>query len=410
MLKILVQKFGGTSVGSIDRIKNVAKRVIEYKQQGYDVVVTVSAMAGETNRLISLAKEITPHPHEREYDMMVSTGEQVSIALLAIALHAEGCKAISMNSYQAGIYTDSSHTKAKIEKIHTELIEKKLKEGNVVIVAGFQGIDENNNITTLGRGGSDTTAVALAAALKAEKCEIYTDVDGIYTADPRIVKNASKLKYITHDEMLELASLGAKVLHSRSVEFAKKYSVPLVVKSSFSNDEGTIILREFEGMEKFIVSGITCKKDEAKVNIIGIPDKPGIAAKIFGRLADENINVNMIAQSSLSKTSDLNNLSFTIPGEELKHASTVLESIKKELKPNDIVIDNEIAILSIVGVGMKSHPGVAAGLFSALGEKNINIQMVGTSEIKISVVIDENKGDEAVKILHDHFKLDNMNI
>ena len=395
-------------MGTTERIKKVAERVIMAKEAGYDVVVAVSAMSGETDRLINLAKEISAHPNEREYDMMVSTGEQVSIALLAIALHHMGHKAISMNAFQAGIYTDSSHTKAKIEKIHSQKIEEKLKDGNIVIVAGFQGIDEHENVTTLGRGGSDTTAVAVAAALHAEKCEIYTDVDGIYTADPRIVPNASKLKYITYDEMLELASLGAKVLHSRSVEFSKKYKVPLEVLTSFSNTEGTIIVEEYQGMEKFVVSGITCKKDEAKISIIGIPDKPGVAAKVFNALAVNNINVNMIAQSSLAQDSALNNISFTIPLADLKAANQVLESLRQELTPESIVIDDEIAILSLVGIGMKSHPGVAAGVFQVLGEHKVNIEMIGTSEIKISVVIKKKHSDDMVRLLHEYFKLDKI--
>ncbi|HCL55758.1 MAG TPA: aspartate kinase [Spirochaetia bacterium] len=407
-MSIIVQKYGGTSVGSPDRIKNVAKRVIAYKEKGHEMVVTVSAMSGETDRLLGLAKQMSDEPDERELDMMVSTGEQVSIALLAMALKSMGHEAISMNSSQAGIYTDSSHTKAKIEKIHSEKIEKELKKGKIVIVAGFQGIDENGNITTLGRGGSDTTAVAVAAAIKADKCEIYTDVDGIYTADPRFVKNAQKLKYITYDEMLELAALGAKVMHSRSIEFAKKYNVALEVRSSFSDAEGTIILKEYEGMEKVVVAGITCKKDEAKVSIVGLPDKPGIAALVFGKMAEANINVNMITQSSLSQKSGTNNISFTFPLGDFKKAQSVIETIKKELSPEEIVFDDHIAIVSVVGVGMKTNVGVASGLFAVLGKNAINIQMIGTSEIKISVVIDKNRADDSVALLHEHFKLDKL--
>lgn len=406
-MKILVQKYGGTSMGSIERIQNVARRVIDFKNNGWNVVVTVSAMSGETDKLLTLAKQITESPNERELDMMVSTGEQVSIALLAIALNHMGHKAISMNAYQAGIYTDKSYTKAKIEKIHAVKIKQKLKEGYIVIVAGFQGIDKENNITTLGRGGSDTTAVALAAALKAKKCDIYTDVDGVYTGDPRYIPDAKKLKYITYDEMLELAALGAKVLHARSVEFAKKYNVPLEVLTSFGNVEGTIIVKEYKGMEKFIVSGITLKKDEAKVNLTGLADKPGVAAAIFGKLAASNINVNMIAQSSLTNSAE-NNISFTVPTSDMKKLQTALDEIKNELHIKEIEIDDKISILSIVGVGMKSNPGVAAGLFQVLGNNSINIHMIGTSEIKISVVIDKKRADEAAKLVHKFFALDKI--
>jgi aspartate kinase len=405
-LKILVQKFGGTSVGDTERIKNVARRAIEEKKRGYSVVVTVSAMAGETDRLLSLAKEISPRPNERELDMMVSTGEQVSVALLAMALHSMGYKAISMNAAQAGIYTDSSHTRAKIEKIHAHKITEELEKDNIVIVAGFQGINEDASITTLGRGGSDTTAVALAAALEAEKCEIYTDVDGVYTADPRIVPEARKLHYITHDEMLELSSLGAKVLHSRSVEFAKKYNVPLEVKSSFKDEPGTIIGKEYEGMEKFVVTGITCKKDEAKVNLVGLPDTPGIAGKVFEKLAEKSFNINMITQTSLETGSGLNNISFTFPYADFATVKEVTEEIKETLKPQMVVISDNIAIVTLVGVGMKSNPGVAARMFSSLGKAGINIQMIATSEIKISVAVDVKEADQAVKILHKEFELD----
>lgn len=407
-MKILVQKYGGTSVGSTDRIQNVAARVIEHQKKGYDVVVAVSAMAGETDRLLGLAKEITEQPNKRELDMMVSTGEQVSVALLAMALHKKGVEAVSMNAFQAGIYTDSYHTKAKIEKINCKRIENELSEGKIVIVAGFQGLDENDNVTTLGRGGSDTTAVALAAALKAEKCEIYTDVDGVYTADPRVVKDASKLKYITYDEMLELASLGAKVLHSRSVEFAKKYDVPLEVKSSFSDEEGTMIVKEFEGMEKFVVSGITCKKDEAKVNLVGVSDQPGIAAKVFQKMADNNVNVNMIAQSSLENNSGMNNISFTFPESDLEAIKALVKDLEGDLKPQSTIISDGIVIISLVGIGMKSNPGVAARMFKVLGENSINIEMIGTSEIKVSVVIRKEYAEKAVQILHKEFELDQI--
>jgi len=399
-----VQKYGGTSMGDTNRIQNVAQRVIHYKKQGFSVVVTVSAMSGETDRLINLAKQITPDPNERELDMMVSTGEQVSIALLAIALQKLGYEAISMNAYQAGIYTDNKHAKAKIEKIQSQRILNELEAGRVVIVAGFQGIDEQGDITTLGRGGSDTSAVAIAAALKAQQCEIYTDVDGVYTADPRLVKSAQKLKYITFDEMLELAALGAKVLHSRSIEFAKKYGVSLVVRSSFSQEEGTTIVKEYKGMENFIVSGITSKKDEAKANLIGLPDQPGVAALVFERLAKASVNVNMIAQSSVE--SEKNNISFTFPLSDLKVAKKVIDDLKTELALEKVLIDENIVMLSMVGIGMKSNSGVAAKMFKVLGDHKINIQMISTSEIKVSVVIDKNRVDEALNLLHQEFGLD----
>lgn len=391
-------------MGTTERIQSVAKRVISYIKQGFSVVVTVSAMSGETDRLINLAKQITPEPNERELDMMVSTGEQVSIALLAIALQKFGYQAISMNAYQAGICTDNKHAKAKIEKIQNQRILNELKEGRVVIVAGFQGIDEKGDITTLGRGGSDTSAVALGAALKAQRCEIYTDVDGIYTADPRLVKKAQKLKYITFDEMLELAALGAKVLHSRSIEFAKKYGVPLVVRSSFNQEEGTTIVKEYEGMENFVVSGITSKKDEAKANLIGLPDQPGVAAVVFERLAKAGVNVNMIAQSSVE--SEKNNISFTFPLSDLAIAKKVIEELKTELSLEKVFIDENIVMLSMVGIGMKSNSGVAAKMFKVLGDHKINIQMISTSEIKVSVVIDKNRVDEALNLLHQEFGLD----
>jgi aspartate kinase len=406
-LNIVVQKFGGTSVGSVEKIKNVAKRVIHEVEQGNEVVVISSAMAGETDRLLSLAGEITENPPKRELDMLVATGEQVSIALLAMALESYGYHAISLTSTQVGIFTDASHTKAKITKIETDKIRESLTEGRIVIIAGFQGVDENMNITTLGRGGSDTSAVAIAAALGAAKCDIYTDVDGIYTADPRIVKDAKKLKYISYDEILELAALGAKVLHSRSVELAKKYNVPLEVRSSFSDIRGTMVVEEYENMEKIVVSGITSKKDEARVTIEGIPDRPGIAARIFSELSSEKINVNVIVQTSMKIDGEMpvNDISFTVAKNELKSAVEILENINKELNGTGVSIHDDIAIVSIVGIGMRSHAGVASKMFETLAEASINIQMITTSEIKVSVVIDVEEADKAVRLLHDAFKL-----
>ncbi len=406
-MKVIVQKFGGTSVANVERIKNVAKKVINEINNGYHVVVISSAMAGETDRLLNLAFEVTDTPSKRELDMLVATGEQVSIALLAMSLEHMGHHAISMTASQVGIFTDKTHTKAKIMKIETDTIMDSLNQGKVVIIAGFQGVDENMNITTLGRGGSDTSAVAVAAALKAEKCDIYTDVDGIYTADPRIIKNARKLKHISYDEILELAALGAKVLHSRSVEFAKKYKVPLEVRSSFSDEHGTMVVEDYKNMEETVVSGITSKKDEARVTIEGIPDRPGIAARIFSELAQEKISVNVIVQSSFKVDNDIpvNDISFTVPKKELSTTVEILEKINSELKGKAVTVHDNIAIVSIVGIGMRSHAGVASKMFELLSQASINIQMITTSEIKISVVIDLEEADKAVKILHDGFKL-----
>ena len=406
-MEIIVQKFGGTSVANTDRIKNVAQKVIREIKEGRKPVVILSAMAGETDRLINLAHAITKNPSKREMDMLIATGEQVTIALLAIALEDLGIGAISLNAAQVGIFTDKAHTKAKIQKIETEKICSHLKNEKVVIIAGFQGIDENMNITTLGRGGSDTSAVAIAAALNAEKCDIYTDVDGIYTADPRIVPNARKLSQISYDEILELAALGAKVLHSRSVEFAKKYKVPLEVRSSFDDVRGTMVVEDNKNMEKIVVSGITSKKDESRVTIQGVPDKPGIASIIFTALSKENVNVNIIVQSSSNTGSNvpINDISFTVPVSDLNSAVTVLNQLKTELGAKDVSIEEDIAIVSVVGIGMRSHSGVAAKMFETLASAGINIEMISTSEIKISVVIDKALADKAVKLLHDAFKL-----
>ena len=401
---LIVQKYGGTSVGSLERIKNVARRIAKFKDEGHDLVVTVSAMAGETNRLVDLVYGLSDDPNPREYDQVVSTGEQVSIGLVAIALQEMGYDAISLTGWQVGMKTDSAHMKARILDIDTVRIKKYLNEGKIVIVAGFQGIDEQGNITTLGRGGSDTTAVALAAALKADLCEIYTDVDGVYTADPRIVPKARKLGKISYEEMLEMASLGAKVLQIRSVEFAMKYNVPLVVRSSLNFNPGTIITKEDKEMEKVLVSGVTYNKNEAKISVRRVPDKPGIAAKIFDPLKDANINVDMIIQN-ISKDG-YTDLSFTVARNEMKKAVEIVKKVAEEIGAEGVEFDDTVAKVSIVGVGMRSHPGVAATMFDTLAENNINIQMISTSEIKISCVIDEKYTELAVRVLHDAFNLE----
>lgn len=400
-MALIVQKFGGTSVGDVERIKKVAEKAIKTKKEGNDVVVVVSAMSGATDYLINLGKQITNSPSKREMDMLVSTGEQVSIALLSIAIHSMGIDAISYNAMQIGIKTTSDYTKAKILGINTEKIFKSLKEGKIVVVAGFQGIDEEGNITTLGRGGSDTTAVALAAALKADRCDIYTDVDGVYTADPRIVKNAKKLSCITHDEMLELASMGAKVLHDRSVIFAMKYGVPLRVLSTFVENEGTLIVKEYKNMEDLVVTGIAKKADETRVNISGVPDKPGVAAEIFKRLGEANINVNMIVQS-VGKDSK-SQISFTVLSTDVNDTKRIMDELKEELGAEEVSYDDDIAIVSVVGIGMKAHSGVAAAVFEELAKAKINIEMISTSEIKISVVIRKERADETVRLLHKRF-------
>ncbi len=405
-MALIVQKYGGTSVGSPDRIKNVAKRVARWKAMGHDVVVVPSAMSGETNRLIALAKEIMPTPDARELDVIAATGEQVTIGLLAMAIMQEGCKAKSYTGPQVRVLTDSTFTKARILQIDDEKIRKDLAEGNVVVVAGFQGADENGNITTLGRGGSDTSAVALAAALKADECQIYTDVDGVYTTDPRIVPEAKKLDTITFEEMLEMASLGSKVLQIRSVEFAGKYKVKLRVLSSFTDEgDGTLItVEEEKSMEQPIISGIAFNRDEAKLTVLGVPDRPGIAYQILGPIADANIDVDMIIQNvGHDGTTDF---SFTVNRSEYNKALGVLESVKSHIGAREIVGDNKICKVSAVGVGMRSHPGVASQMFRALAEEGINLQMISTSEIKISVVVDEKYLELAVRVLHKTFGLD----
>ena len=400
---LVVQKFGGTSVGDLDRIENVAKIVKRYKENGDDVVVVVSAMAGETNKLLEFANHFSKTPPQREVDLLVSSGERVTSALLSIALQAMGIPAIALTGRQAGIKTTNDHTKARIMDINPEKMEKHLKEGKVIIVAGFQGINENGDVTTLGRGGSDLTAVAIAGALKADKCEIYTDVDGIYTTDPRIEPKAKKIDVITYDEMLELASLGAKVMQSRSVELAKKLNVDIEVKSSFKPEiKGTLITKESEDMEKVLVSGIALDKNQARISLFGVEDKPGISAEIFNKLAEKNINVDMIVQN-VGKDGKAN-ITFTVPETELELTKDVLKEYENRVE--NMEFDSNIAKVSVVGVGMKSHSGVAAKAFDTLAKENINILMISTSEIKISMVIDEKYGELAVRALHKAYELD----
>jgi aspartate kinase len=404
-MALVVQKYGGTSVGDVERIRNVARRVLKTKNQGHEVVVVVSAMAGETDKLIRLAKQVTSDPDERETDVLISTGEQVSIALLAIALKDLGADTKSYLGFQIKIATDSAFGKARITGIESEKMLQDLKHGRIVVVAGFQGVDESDNITTLGRGGSDTTAVAIAAAVKADVCEIYTDVDGVYTTDPNICPKARKLPKISYDEMLEMASLGAKVLQIRSVEFAKKYDVPIHVRSSFNDNPGTIVCKEDKEMEKVVVSGVTYNKNEAKIEIMRVPDVPGMAAQLFKPIADANIVVDMIIQTS-STEKGCADVAFTVPQSDFaKTLQIVKEAIKgfggKEVKSNE-----DIAKVSIVGVGMRSHSNVASQMFSALAKEGINIQMISSSEIKISCIIDSKYTELAVRALHDAFELD----
>jgi len=402
-MAIIVQKFGGTSVGSTDRIKNVATRVSRYRAKGDQVVVVVSAMSGVTDNLIKLAKEIMPLPSEREMDMLLATGEQTTIALTAMALHSMNLPAVSLTGAQAGIVTDGVHTKAKIQNITPKEVHKLLDSGNVVIVAGFQGQTQEGQITTLGRGGSDLTAIALAAALKADLCQIYTDVDGVYTADPRLVPSARKLTEVSYDEMLELAGLGAKVMQSRSVEFAKKFGVIFEVRSSLNDNPGTIVKEETTNMEGVVVRGVALDKNQAKVTLAHVPDKPGVAARIFKAIGESAINVDMIVQTASHGTSGATDISFTTDKADLLKARKVLDSIQSEVGFKEIIADEKIGKLSIVGVGMRSHTGVAAKMFETLAEAGVNIDMISTSEIKISVVIDLAKGEQAVKAVHSAF-------
>jgi len=405
-MALIVQKYGGTSVGSPERIKNVARRIAHWRARGDQVVVVVSAMAGETNRLIALAKEVQANPDPRELDVVLSTGEQVTIALLSMALAEQGVPARSYTGAQVRILTDSAHTRARILAIDEQNLRRDLDAGSVVVVAGFQGVDEAGNITTLGRGGSDTTGVALAAALKAQECQIYTDVDGVYTADPRIVPEARRLKTVTFEEMLELASLGSKVLQIRSVEFAGKYRVRLRVLSSFEDEgEGTLItFEEDENMEQPVIAGIASNRDEAKITILGVPDRPGIAYQILGPIGDANIDVDMIVQNV--GHDGLTDFSFTVNRNDYAKALEILEPVRVHIKARDILSGDKIAKVSMVGVGMRSHAGIASTAFRALAEEGINIQMISTSEIKVSVVIDEKYTELAVRVLHKVFNLD----
>jgi len=404
-MALIVQKYGGTSVANPERIRNVARRVARFRALGHQVVVVVSAMSGETNKLIALAKEIMPDPDPRELDVLVSTGEQVTIALLSLALMDLGVKAKSYTGAQVRILTDAAHTKARILQIDEDNIRRDLNAGNVVVVAGFQGVDEAGNITTLGRGGSDTTGVALAAALKADECQIYTDVDGVYTTDPRIVPEARRLKSITFEEMLEMASLGSKVLQIRSVEFAGKYKVKLRVLSSFEEEgEGTLITFEDENMEQPVISGIAFNRDEAKVTVLGVPDRPGIAYQILGPIADANIDVDIIIQNvAADGTTDF---TFTVHKNELQKALGILKAVQAHIGAREVTGADNIAKVSIVGVGMRSHVGIASLMFRTLAEEGINIQMISTSEIKISVAIEEKYMELAVRVLHKAFELE----
>lgn len=404
-MALVVQKYGGTSVGDVERIRNVAKRVLNTKNQGHEVVVVVSAMAGETDRLIRLAKQVTSDPDERETDVLISTGEQVTIALLSMALKDLGADAKSYLGFQIKIATDNAFGKARITGIESEKMLQDLKNGRVVVVAGFQGVDEFDNITTLGRGGSDTTAVAIATAVKADVCEIYTDVDGVYTTDPNICSKARKLKKISYDEMLEMASLGAKVLQIRSVEFAKKYDVTIHVRSSFNDNPGTIVCKEDEEMEKVVVSGVTYNKNEAKIEIMRVPDSPGMAAKIFKPIADANIVVDMIIQTS-STEKGCADVAFTVPQSDFAKTLQIVKEAVKGFAGKEVKSNEDIAKVSIVGVGMRSHSNVATQMFSALAKEGINIQMISTSEIKISCIIDSKYTELAVRALHDAFQLD----
>ncbi|HLB02806.1 MAG TPA: aspartate kinase [Nitrospiria bacterium] len=402
-MSLIVQKYGGTSLGTLERIKAVAQRVAKVKADGHEVVVVVSAMAGETDRLTKLAHEMSIHPDEREVDLLLSSGERVTSALLALALQEQGLSARAFTGRQVGIITDSTHTKARIERITADRIREALREGVIPVVAGFQGIDEKSDVTTLGRGGSDLTAVALAAALNADSCDIYTDVDGVYTTDPSIVPGARRLAKVSYEEMLEMASQGAKVLQARSVEFAAKYNVPVRVLSSFTESPGTLVTKEDRDMEQAVVSGVTYDKNQAKITIIGVPDRPGIAARLFGVIGEANIVVDMIIQNVSQE--GLTDISFTIPKPDAKKALELANRISKEIGARGVQLTGDIANVSIVGVGMKSHAGVAAKMFSTLAKEGINIMMISTSEIKISCVIDAKYTELAVRLLHEAFEL-----
>jgi len=405
-MALIVQKYGGTSVGSVERIQAVAKKIKAFADGGDQLVVSVSAMSGETNRMTALAKDVQETPSLREMDVLLTTGEQVTISLLSMALQSLGCDAISYTGSQVRITTDSEHGKARIKSIDDHRIRASLDEGKVVVVAGFQGVDEQGHITTLGRGGSDTTAVALAAALNADECQIYTDVDGVYTTDPRIEPKARKMNTVSYEEMLEMASLGSKVLQIRSVEFASKYKVPLRVLSSLiDNPEGTLITSEENIMEQAVISGIAHNIDEAKLSLIGVPDEPGIAFKILKPISEANIEVDMIVQS-VSAREGLTNFAFTVHRNDFDKAQAILQGICDELNAMGVQTDDKVVKVSLVGIGMRSHAGIAAQMFEVLHQENINIQMISTSEIKISVVIDEKYLELAVRSLHSAFELD----
>jgi aspartate kinase len=403
-VSLIVHKYGGTSVGTVERIHRVADRVAQASREGHHVVVVLSAMSGETDRLIKLAHEVTAAPDERELDMLLSTGERVTIALLAMELRGRGINARSFTGRQVGIITDSAHTKARIARVTADRIKEALKQGVIPVVAGFQGINEQSDVTTLGRGGSDLSAVALAAALKADRCIIFTDVDGVYTADPNIVPTARRIDKISYEEMLEMASLGAKVLQTRSVEFAAKFNVPVEVNSSFKEGKGTLVTKEDRDMEAVAVSGVTGDRNQAKITIVGVPDKPGIAARIFGPVAEAHINVDMIIQNVSQAT--MTDMSFTVPRADLKKAVPLIQAVAKDIEAKTVSVTEAIAKVSLIGVGMRSHSGVAAKMFEVLSREGINIMMISTSEIKISCVIDEKYLELAMRALHSAFDLD----
>ena len=404
-MPVIVQKYGGTSIGSIEKISKVAEKIIAEKNKGNDVVVVVSAMSGETNKLVELAKSINKEPHGREYDVLLSTGEQITISLLAMTLIKKGCKAISLTGAQAGIFTDSAFNKARIETINNSKIKEYLDLGNIVVIAGFQGVTENGEVTTLGRGGSDTSAVAISVAMDAKECQIFTDVDGVFTTDPRISSGAKKIDQITSEEMLELSSQGSKVLQPRAVEFAGKYDIGIRVLSTFGEGSGTLIKKEKdEQMEKAIISGIAFNKDEAQLTIRGVPDQPGIASLILGPIAKLNIDVDMIVQNV--GEDGLANFTFTVPRSDFNNGLKSLAESSETLRAKKVIGNNKIVKISMVGVGMRTHPGVASKMFSVLADNNINISMISTSEIKISIVTDENNLEIAINVLHEAFKLD----
>ena len=401
---LVVQKFGGTSVANVEKIKNVAAKAIREKKAGNDVIVVLSAMAGETDRLIALAHQASETPDEREYDSLISTGEQVTVSLLSIVLNSMGYRARSFLGFQVKILTDKVYKKARISLIDTEAIQKELQHGTIAVVAGFQGVDEDNNITTLGRGGSDTSAVALAAVLKADRCDIFTDVDGVYTTDPNICSKARRLDKISYDEMLEMAMTGAKVLQPRSVEMAKKYNVPVYVKSSFSDEGGTLVTKEDKEMEREVVSGITYDRDQAKITVVRVPDKPGVAANLFTPLSENNISVDMIIQNA--SADGFTDLTFTVSKKEMKEAQKIVDVTAKAVGAKKVEVDDDVAKVSIIGVGMVSHSGVAAKMFKTMAKESINIMMISTSEIKISCIIQRKYTELAVTVLHDAFGLE----